>query len=154
MAWRSLIGGVLKEWSPDQQHRHLELVQKCTFPGATPDLLDQKLWGWDPEIRVLTSSLGNWSLRTSALCEGEGNGNPLQYSCLGRPMDRGAWWAAVHGVAQSWTWLKRLSMHACMLWRRKWQPTPVFFPGESQGQRSIMGCHLWCCTESDTTEVT
>ena len=44
----------------------------------------------------------------------EGNGNPLQYSCLENPVDRGAWWAAVHGVAQSWTWLKRLSMHACM----------------------------------------
>ena len=34
---------------------------------------------------------------------GEGNGNPLQYSCLENPMDRGAWWAAVYGVAQSWT---------------------------------------------------
>ena len=37
---------------------------------------------------------------------GEGNGNPLQYSCLENPVDRGAWWAAVHGVAQSWTRLK------------------------------------------------
>ena len=36
---------------------------------------------------------------------GEGNGNPLQYSCLGNPMDAGAWWAAVHGVARSWTQL-------------------------------------------------
>ena len=34
---------------------------------------------------------------------GEGNGTPLQYSCLENPMDRGAWWAAVHGVAKSWT---------------------------------------------------
>ena len=34
---------------------------------------------------------------------GEGNGNPLQYSCLENPMDRGAWWATVHGVAKSWT---------------------------------------------------
>ena len=34
---------------------------------------------------------------------GEGNGNPLQYSCLADPVDRGAWWAAVYGVAQSWT---------------------------------------------------
>ena len=40
---------------------------------------------------------------------GEGNGNPLQYSCLENPVDREAWWAAVHGVAQSWTRLKRLS---------------------------------------------
>ena len=34
---------------------------------------------------------------------GEGNGNPLQYSCLGNPMDRGSWWATVHGVAESGT---------------------------------------------------
>ena len=45
---------------------------------------------------------------------GEGNGNPLQYSCLENPVDRGAWWAAVHRVVQSQTWLKRLSMHACI----------------------------------------
>ena len=46
------------------------------------------------------------------LYHGEGNGNPLQYSCLENPVDRGAWWAAVHRVTQSWTWLNRLSMHA------------------------------------------
>ena len=45
---------------------------------------------------------------------GEGNGSLLQYSCLENPADRGAWWAAVHGVAQSWTWLKQLSMLACI----------------------------------------
>ena len=39
----------------------------------------------------------------SADYNGEGNGTPLQYSCLENPMDRGAWWAAVHGVTQSWT---------------------------------------------------
>ena len=44
---------------------------------------------------------------------GEGNGNPLQYSCLENPRDRGAWWAAVYEVAQNWTRLKQLSMHAC-----------------------------------------
>ena len=43
---------------------------------------------------------------------GEGNGNPLLYSCLENPMDRGAWWAAVPGVTENWTWLKRLSTHA------------------------------------------
>ena len=41
-----------------------------------------------------------------------------------------------------------------MHWRRKWQPTPVFLPGESQGWESQAGCHLWGRTESDTTEVT
>ena len=45
---------------------------------------------------------------------GEGNGNPLQHSCLENPVDRGAWWAAVHRVAQSQTGLKQLSMHACI----------------------------------------
>ena len=45
----------------------------------------------------------------SLSCIGEGNGNPLQYSCLENPRRGGAWWAAVCGVAQSWTWLKRLS---------------------------------------------
>ena len=39
-------------------------------------------------------------------------------------------------------------------WRRKWQPIPVFLPGESQGQRRLVGCLLWGCTELDTTEVT
>ena len=45
----------------------------------------------------------------SLSCIGEGNGNPLQCSCLENSLDRGAWWPAVYGVAQSWTQLKRLS---------------------------------------------
>ena len=63
--------------------------------------------------------------------------------------------AAVPGVAASWT---RLSGFAFTFhfhyWRRKWQPTPVFLPGESQGLGSLVGCCLWGCTESDTTKVT
>ena len=47
--------------------------------------------------------------------DGEGNGNPLQYSCLENPVDRRAWWVVVHRVAQSWTRLKHLSMHPCMV---------------------------------------
>ena len=82
---------------------------------------------------------------------GEGNGTPLQYSCLENPMDRGAWWAAVHGVTRSRT---QLSDFTFTHWRRKWQPTPVFLPGESQGRGSLVGCHLWGCTESDTTDAT
>ena len=76
----------------------------------------------------------------------EGNGSPLQYSCLENPMDGGAWWAAVHGVEKSQT---RLHFHfhfslPC-IGEGKWQPTPVFLPGESQGRGH---------TESDMTEVT
>ena len=47
-----------------------------------------------------------------------------------------------------------LSLFTFMHWRRKWQPTPVFLPGESQGWGSLVCCHLWGHTESDTTEVT
>ena len=55
------------------------------------------------------------------------------------------------GVTKSRT---RLSDFTFTHWRRKWQLTPVFLPGESQGQGSQMGCRLWGCTESDTTEAT
>ena len=44
------------------------------------------------------------------------------------------------------------SLFTFMHWRRKWQPTPVFLPGESQGRGSVVGCRLWGRTESDTTE--
>ena len=47
-----------------------------------------------------------------------------------------------------------LSLFTFMHWRRKWQPTPMFLPGESQGQGSLMGCCLWGRTESDRTEET
>ena len=50
------------------------------------------------------------SIPESGRFAGEGIGNPLQYSCLENPMHRGAWWATVHRVAKSWTWLKQLSM--------------------------------------------
>ena len=85
--------------------------------------------------------------------KGEGNGTPLQYSCLENPMDGEAWWAAVHGVAKSWTRLSNFTF-TLMHWRRKWQPTPVFLPGESQGRGRLVGCPLWGQTELDTTEVT
>ena len=97
----------------------------------------------------------NWSDLAAAAAAvfhvGEGNGNPLQYSCLENPMTGGALWAAVHGVAKSWT---RLSNFTFTHWRRKWQATPVFLPGESQGWQSLVGCRLWDRTESDTTVVT
>ena len=51
-------------------------------------------------------------------------------------------------------WMILLSLFTFMHWKRKWQPTPVFLPGESQGWGSLVGCHLWGCTESDTTEAT
>ena len=58
-------------------------------------------------------------------------------------------------MAKGWTRLSDFTFtfrfHA---WRRKWQPTPVFLPGESQGRGSLVGCRLWGRTELDTTEAT
>ena len=122
-------------------------------------------------------------IHVSILPHGEGNGDPLQYSCLENPRDGGAWWAAVYGVAQSRTRLNRLAAAAAAFfpmgfcdgsvvmnppanagdsgdvsltswigktfWRRKWQPTPVFLPGKSHGQRSLVGYSPWGLKESD-----
>ena len=51
-------------------------------------------------------------------------------------------------------WATSLSLFTFMHWKRKWQATPVFLPGESQGRGSLVGCHLWGHTESDMTEAT
>ena len=86
---------------------------------------------------------------------GDSSGTPLQYSCLENLMDRGAWWAADHGVAKSWKQLsdftftfhfhaleKEMATHSSVLaWR---------IPGTG----SLIGCCLWGCAELDTTEVT
>ena len=81
----------------------------------TPVLLPGKSHGW--KSLVGCSPWGRKELDTTERlhfhflfsCTGEGNGNPLQCSCLENPRDGGAWWAAVYGVAQSRTWLKWLS---------------------------------------------
>ena len=88
-------------------------------------------------------------LRSSNDREGEGNGTPLQYSCLENPMDGGAWWAAVHGVAKGWTWLsnftftfhfhaleKEMATHSSVLaWRIPGTGEPGGLP--SIGSRSL-----------------
>ena len=51
-------------------------------------------------------------------------------------------------------WATSLSLFTFMHWRRKWQPTPVFLPGQPQGWGSLVGCHLWGRTESNMTETT
>ena len=111
-------------------------------------------WFW---VQVKTERL---HFHFSLSCIGEGNGNPLQCSCLENPRDSGAWWVAIYGVAQSRTWLKRLSsspwiynfgvnLLACMLsesnnWRQgsilgsNIRPTSIFSWAETiQG---VAGC--------------
>ena len=63
------------------------------FPGGSG--------GKESNLPVMEGGPG--SIAGSGRCPGEGNGNPLQYSCLENSMDRGAWWAAIHGVAKSQT---------------------------------------------------
>ena len=70
-------------------------------------------------------------------------------------------WVEEPGRLQSMGWLRvghdwatSLSLFTFMHWRRKWQPTPVFLPAESQRRGSLVGCSLWRRTESDTTEAT
>ena len=91
----------------------------------------------------------------STLFSGEGNSNPLQYSCLKNPMGGGTWEATVHGVAKSQTRLSDFTFtfhfHAP---EKEMETPPVFFPGESQGRGSLVGCHLWGRTDLDMTEVT
>ena len=87
----------------------------------------------------------DWSMQRV----GEDNGNPVLLP--GKSHGRRSLVAAVHGVANSRI---RLSIFTFTHWRRKWQPTPLFLPGEFQGWGSLVGCHLWGHTESDTTEAT
>ena len=84
---------------------------------------------------------------------GEGNGTPLQYSCLEGPMDGGAWWAAVHGVTKSRTWLSyfTFTFHFHALEKETATHSSVL-AGKSQGRGSLVGCRLWGHTESEMTE--
>ena len=123
------------------------------FPGD----LDKKIAG---NGRDLTSIPGLGSF------PGGGHDNPLQYSCLENPMDRGVQQATVYGVAKSQIQLsdcfqsgafgketacqcrrqKRCKFNRYVRkipWRREWQPIPVLLPGKSQGQRRLAGYSLW-----------
>ena len=102
----------------------------------------------------------------SLSCIGEGNGNPLQCSCLENPRDGGACWAAVYGVTQSWTRLKWLSSSSSKRWSRWWNDTSLIYvwrPRTEGGNRtgSILkaglhlglDCGLWaiCPVSMETT---
>ena len=90
----------------------------------TPVLLPGKSHGQSSLVGC--GPWGRWDLDTterlpfhfSLSCIGEGNGNPLQCSCLENPRDGGTWWAAVYGVAQSWTRPKRLSSSSSSRWNK------------------------------------
>ena len=97
----------------------------------TPVLLPGKSHGWrslvgcSPWRREELDTTEWLHFHFSLSCIGEGNGNPLQCSCLENPRDGGAWWPAVYGVAQSWTRLRRLSSLAASCYLENWI---FFFP--------------------------
>ena len=120
----------------------------------TPVLLPGKSHGW----RSLEgcSPWGCWGsditewlpFHFSLSCIGEGNGNPLQCSRLENPRDRGAWWAAIYGVSQSWTRLKRLSSSSSnRLNGHEFEQTL----GDGEGQGSLVCCSLCGHKESYMT---
>ena len=85
---------------------------------------------------------------------GEGNGTPLQCSCLADPMDRGAWWAVVRGVAKlDSTEQLHLHFHFHALEKEMAAHSSVL-AWRIPGTGSLVGCHLWGRTESGTTEAT
>ena len=130
-------------------------LSEIKHPAATLIWDSELLKVWETKLHCLSHSV--FTLVKAVLRNefGEGNGNPLQYSCLESPMDGGAWWVAVHGVAKSRTRQrdftftfhfhaleKEMATHSSVLaWRIPRMGEPV-------------GCCLWGRTESDTTEVT
>ena len=180
--------------------RQMAVTKSCKKISKIMEYTDIHIHHWASQNR---NQPVYHNIMVHCICSGEGNGTPLQYSCLENPMDGGGWWAAVHGVARSRTqlsdftftfhshalekamathsstlawkipwmeepgrlqsmgslrvghdWVTWLSLFTFIHWRRKWQPTPVFLPGESQGWGSLVGCHLWSRTEWNMTEAT
>ena len=82
-------------------------MSNCNYTTSLP---------WWLSSKEFTGNTGDVGLIPgSERSPGEGNDNPLQYSCLGNPMDKGAWQAMVHGVAKSWTWLSDSTTTDAML---------------------------------------
>ena len=111
----------MKSWKPYAKWKKKKLKRPCIIWflrrqwHPTPVLLPWKshgrrsLVGCSPGGHEELDTTERLPFHFSLSWIGEGNGNPLQCSCLENPRDGGAWWAAVYGVAQSWTRLKRLS---------------------------------------------
>ena len=116
-------------WAPQDQDWSFVFTGLCSaywrrWWHPTPVLLPGKshgrrsLEGCSPWGREELDTTERLCFHFSLSCIGEGNGNPLQCYCLENPRDGGAWWAAVYGVSQSWTQLKRLSSSSSILYMR------------------------------------
>ena len=113
---------------PSQQLQHLPRnLSEMQEIGLTPGLSNQKLWGGSPHVCILTSPPGEGRLPSWP------NGKESPSQCRRNRFD-----PSVGKIP----------------WRRKWQPTPVFLPGESHRWSSLVGCSPWGHSELDTTEGT
>ena len=113
LGWYSSLETQKPQYKTKIQSNSSCIVCECSVMHPTPVLLPRKSHGrrslvgcspWGPLESDTTERL---HFHFSLSCTGEGNGNPLECSCLENPRDGGAWWAAVYGVAQSRTQLKR-----------------------------------------------
>ena len=128
-----------------ESHEVIKLFHEYEFRRVKKNQKGREIGG--DEMKGNCTSLG-WHC-------GEGNGTHSSTLAWKIP------WTEEPGRLQSMgslrvrhDWATSLSLFTFIHWRRKWQPTPVFLPGESQGQGSLVGCHLWSHRESDTTEAT
>ena len=102
---------------------------------------------------VVEGKIRSFGLEDASICIGEGNGNPLQYSCLENPTDGGAWWSAVHGVAEGRTRPSNFTFtfhfHAA---EKEMAPHSSVLAWRIPGMGSLVGYSPWGLEESDTTE--
>ena len=138
-AWWAVVHGVVKSWTRLRDFSftfHFHALDKEMAPHSST-LAWRIPWTEEPARLQCMGSLESDTTERlpfhfSLSCTGEGNGNPLQCSCLENPRDGGAWWAAVYGVAQSRPRLKRLSSSSSSSIHY------TCFPGSSDGKASAL----------------
>ena len=147
---------ILKNWDrfDPQGLKEIHLVFLCDAAWPWYPLEDGELWPVGGSLKY------NTVLQLDQFCKEQGK----WVEAMATHSSTLAWkipWTEEPGRLQSMgslrvghNWATSLSFFIFMHWRGKWQPTPVFLPGESQGQRSLLGCCLWGRIESDTTEAT
>ena len=135
-AWRAPVRGVAK--SQIQLSTHTQCIYRYVNSQIIIHFKVSLSFGKTQELRVYNAMATHSSTLAWKIPWAEEPGGLQSMGSLGVGQDR----------------VTSLSLFTFMHWRRKWQPTPVFLPGESQGRGSLMGCHLWGCTELDTTEAT
>ena len=143
-AWSAAVHGVAKSGTWLEWLKWTEILLILKILGLFPVLLPGKSHGWrslvgcSPWGREESDTTERLHFHFSLSCIEEGNGNPLQYSCLENPRDGGAWWATISGVTQSQTQLKWLSssssssrriVHKNLNYKLLWES--MDFPGGS-----------------------